>query len=257
MSAIITEMALRETEAFVLRSYPLGEADKIVVFLTRDFGKTRGVAHGARKMRSRFGSSLEPFTETALTFYEKEGRELVNISSCEIVRSHFRRASGDVETASAFSYMAELLVEFLPEREPNERVYRLVVAIMEAIESGRNLDCLLRYFETWLLRLVGFFPDAGACSTCGEVVSGELPVYLTSSGEPRCATCSGGRGVTVTATVRRTITRLLKSPPAAFAESGVTKEDLDKMREINYQIVRHALERDLRSRSLLELLAAL
>lgn len=240
-----------------MRSYPLAEADKIVVFLTKDFGKTRGVAHGARKMRSRFGSALEPFTQAALTFYEKEGSELVSISTCEIVRSHFRRGASDVETASAFSYMAELLVEFLPEREPNERVYRLVVAILEAIESGSHLDCLLRYFETWLLRLVGFFPDAAACSACGEAVPGELPVYLTSSGEPRCAACSGGRGVRVMPTVRSAMSRLLRSHPAAFAAGAITREDLGQMRDINYMIVRHALERDLRSRALLELLAAL
>lgn len=249
-------MPVRETEAFVLRSYPLAEADKIVVFLTKDFGKTRGVAHGARKMRSRFGSALEPFTQIALTYYEKEGRELVSISTCDIVKSHFNRAARDVETASALSYMAELLVEFLPDHEPNERIYRLVVAVLSAVEDGHSLACLLRYFETWLLRLVGFFPDAARCSSCGDAISGEWPVFLTASGEPLCASCSGGRGVRVGAPVRRAIGRLLKSHPAAFAAGETNADDIVQMREINYQIIRHALERDLRSPALLKLLAA-
>jgi DNA repair protein RecO (recombination protein O) len=95
-------MPLHKTEAFLLRSYALKEADKICVFLTKDQGKLRGVAHGARKIRSRFGSSLEPFTEVALSYFQKEGRELVSISSCDILRLHFERGARDVETASAF-----------------------------------------------------------------------------------------------------------------------------------------------------------
>src|ERR687896_573897 len=144
-------MPLHTTDAFVLRTYSLAEADKICVFITKDMGKMRGVAHGARKMKSRFGSALEPFTEVALTFFQKEGRELVSISNCEITRSHFDSAARDVATASAFSYMAELLSEFIPDNEPNERVYRLIAATLEAIEGGHELSLVLRYFESWLL----------------------------------------------------------------------------------------------------------
>src|SRR6185295_15303764 len=144
-------MPLHKTEALLLRTYALKEADKICVFLTRDQGKVRGVAHGARKLKSRFGSSLEPFTEVALSYFQKEGRELVSVSNCDIVRSHFDRAPRDVETASAFSYMAELLTEFLPDHEPNERLYRLVTATLDEIEEGNDLARVLRYFETWLL----------------------------------------------------------------------------------------------------------
>src|SRR5215510_12057007 len=149
-------MSLHKTEAFLLRTYALKEADKICVFLTRDQGKIRGVAHGARKLRSRFGSALEPFTEVTISYFEKEGRELVSVSTCDILRSHFERGARDVETASAFSYMAELLNEFLPEHEPNERLYRLVLATLEAIDGERDISNILRYFEAWVLRLAGF-----------------------------------------------------------------------------------------------------
>src|SRR5215831_13719951 len=102
-------MALHTTDAYVLRTYSLAEADKICVFLTREMGKVRGVAHGARKMKSRFGSALELFTEVSLTFFQREGRELVSISNCEIVHSHFQVAARGFEVAAAFSYLAELL----------------------------------------------------------------------------------------------------------------------------------------------------
>ena len=112
-------MPLYETEAFVLRSYTLKEADKICIFLSRDAGMLRGVAHGARKLRSRFGSSLEPFTEVALTYFQKENKELVSISNCEIIRSNFDLSSSS-EMLAATHYLAELLLEFLPDHEPND-----------------------------------------------------------------------------------------------------------------------------------------
>jgi DNA repair protein RecO (recombination protein O) len=245
-------MPLRETEAFVLRTYSLAEADKICVFLTRDSGKVRGVAHGARKMKSRFGSALEPFTEVALTFHQKEGRELVSVSTCEILKSHFHRGARDVQTATAFSYMAELLVEFLPDHEANQRLYRLVAAALASIELGQDLPSILRYFETWLLRLAGFFPDVTRCIICGDEVVSEASAFLSSDGAPRCYPCSGGRGMSISPSLRNTILTLLSVHPSTFASGRLHPEHTAQLGEINYQIIRHALERDLRSYSLLK-----
>lgn len=244
-------MPLHKTEAFVLRTYALKEADKICVFLTRDQGKVRGVAHGARKIRSRFGSALEPFTEVTLGYYQKEGQELVSISTCDILHSHFERGARDVETASAFSYMAELLTEFLPEHEANERLYRLVVATLEAIEDQVDLAQTLRYFEAWLLKLVGFFPDTSRCAICDSVIVDDESVFLTGEGAPRCAACGGGKGFSVDAELRSVIAEMFRLHPTAFARRRVRPDHISKIGELNYQIIRHALERDLRSRSLL------
>jgi len=244
-------MPLHTTDAYVLRTYALAEADKICVFLTRDMGKLRGVAHGARKMKSRFGSALEPFTQVSLTFFQKEGRELMSVSGCEIVRSQFHIAARSVETASAFSYLAELLNEFLPDNEPNERLYRLVTAALEAIEQDSDLGRVLRYFETWLLRLSGYFPDTAQCAMCGEVIAAGESIFLTFEGAPRCAICSGGRGAAVEAEQRAIIGEMFRSHPAVFARRPFHPEDVARIGVINYQIIRHALERDLRSHSLL------
>src|SRR5205085_5861998 len=210
-------MPLHTTEAYVLRTYALAEADKICIFMTRDMGKVRGVAHGARKMKSRFGSALEPFTQVSLTFFQKEGRELMSVSGCEIVRSQFHIAARSVETASAFSYLAELLNEFLPDNEPNERLYRLVTASLDAIAQGSDLDRVLRYFETWVLRLTGYFPDTFVCAACEERISESEPTFLTMEGAPRCQACSGGRGVALEAEQRAIIGEILRSHPSAFA----------------------------------------
>lgn len=243
---------LHTTEAFVLRTYSLAEADKICIFLTKTLGKVRGVAHGARKMKSRFGSALEPFTEVSLTYFHKEGRDLVSVSNCEIIRSNFDSASRDVETAFAFSYLSELLTEFLPDHEANENLYRLVSATMEAIAEGGELSLLTCYFEAWLLRLVGFFPDTSRCIACGTTIHAEDISYLTIEGSPRCAACSNSRGTAVDSELRSAMRYLFRSHPKEFTRAQIDQKEISRIGEINYQIIRRALEKELRSREVLK-----
>ena len=125
-------MPLRRALSIVLRSYKVGEADKIVVFLTQEYGKLRGMARAARRPRSRFGASLEMGTEVELTFFEKENRELVSVDRCDIVRSRFSKL-GEPILATTLGYVTELIDSFAPEREPNERLYRLLRATIGAL----------------------------------------------------------------------------------------------------------------------------
>ena len=80
-------MPLHESDSIILKTYPLGEADRIVAFFSRDYGKLRGVANGARRMKNRFGASLEPLAHARIQFFEKENRELVRIQLAELVDS--------------------------------------------------------------------------------------------------------------------------------------------------------------------------
>lgn len=239
-------MAIHETNAFILRTFPLAEAHKICVLLTRNSGLIRGVAHGARRIKSKFGASLEPFTEVSLTYFEKEGRELVSISGCEIVRSHFYQACR-TETAAALSYITELLCEFSPAHEPNEKVYRLVLAIMEAIEKEANLDSLLRYFEIWLLKLSGFFPDLNGCIGCNSPIAALNGVWLAPDGTPQCYQCSGGRGTPISVELKQTFQMMMCTTPANFSQANRPGEHLTDIGDISYRLIRRVLERDLRS----------
>ena len=243
-------MPLHNAQAFVLRTYNFAEADKVCVLLTHREGKLRGVAHGARKMRSRFGSSLEPLTEVDVTYFQKEGRELVSISNAEIRQSHFYEAAASVEANAAMSYMADLLCEFLPDHEPNEAVYRLVRATLGALADGSDPSRLACYFEVWLLKLGGYFPDLKRCSSCGVQTTPDGAIWLTGEGVPRCVECSGGRGVRVDPALRATLAGMLAEPPARFASGRTPDEHVNRFAEINYQIIRHALERDLKSHAL-------
>lgn len=149
-------MPLYTAEALVLRTYKLGEADRIVVFLTRDRGKKRGVAPNARKSRKRFGAALEPLTEVRVAYVEKEHRELVGLNYAEPVRSPLSAASP--EALGYSHYFAELIDEWAAEADVDERLYRLGTSALDALVAGAPVEALARYFECWLLRLQGVYP---------------------------------------------------------------------------------------------------
>jgi DNA repair protein RecO (recombination protein O) len=157
-------LPLYTADALILRTYKLAEADRIVVFLTRDRGKKRGVAKGARRPRSRFVGALEPLTEVRVAYFEKERRELVGLNYAETVRSPLGlRAVGlsvDDEALEYVSYFAELLDEWAQEADADDRLYRLGVSMLEALGSGAPAQPLARYFEYWLLRLQGVYPES-------------------------------------------------------------------------------------------------
>jgi DNA repair protein RecO (recombination protein O) len=155
-------MPLFTAEALVLRTYKLGEADRIVVFLTRDRGKKRGVAHNARKSRKRFGAALEPLTEVRVAYMEREGRELVGVNYAEPIRSPLSSVS--TESLGYSHYFAELIDEWAAEADADERLYRLGTSALDALVAGVPVEALARYFECWLLRLQGVAPDAEALS---------------------------------------------------------------------------------------------
>jgi DNA repair protein RecO (recombination protein O) len=238
-------MMLVNTDAIVLRSYNLAEADRIVVCLTKSAGLVRAVAKGARRMRSRFGAALEPFTLIRLSFYEKENRELVTISRAEIVKSNFDLAA-QLEVAEVLGYMSELIAEFAPPHEANEKLFRMIIACVDAMSlAPQSAPVILRYFEIWLLRLAGSLPDVKACSICGTPPKAEDILYLDAEGGLRCSTCSRGVGVRLQPQVRQTVASSQRLPPSEFASSYEGKlGDIDKqLSEFTHRLIVRALER--------------
>jgi DNA repair protein RecO (recombination protein O) len=143
-------------EALTLRSYSFGEANKIVLLLTRPFGLLRGVAYGAKKPKSRFGASLEPLTEVRVSFRRREHQELAVIENCEIIRA-LSAYGRSLEHNLHFGYFAELLVEFSREEIASDKLFRLSQAVLGTAEDV-SVSLLARYFEFWILRLEGVLP---------------------------------------------------------------------------------------------------
>jgi len=148
-------MPLHTTEALILRTYKLGESDRIVVFLTRDRGKKRGVAKNARQSRRRFGGALEPLTYGRVGYVERERRELVRLDYVEPIRSPLSAADGSA--LGYVEYFAELIDEWAQEADPNETLFRLGASMVDAMAVGVPIEPLARYFEYWLLRLQGVY----------------------------------------------------------------------------------------------------
>ena len=181
-------MPLYTADALVLRTYALGEADRLVVFLTRDRGKKRGVAKRARRPRSRFAGALEPLTEARVAYFESARRELVGLNYAETIRSPLELTSGVWESSlvrlgnaaaeeglTYAAYFAELLNEWAQEADADERLYRLGASMLDALSAGAPVEPLARYFEYWLLRLQGLYPDGK------DSLSAEARAFLTAA----------------------------------------------------------------------------
>jgi DNA repair protein RecO (recombination protein O) len=209
-----------ETESIVLKTYDLADADKIVVLLTQEHGLVRGVAKGAKRMKSRFGSGLEPFSVVRLTYRQKDAVELVAIEKADLVRSHFASA-GDPEFLGKFAYLCELLIAFTPPHDPNETLYRMVRACLDAASnSGGDLLGIGVYFELWLLRLAGYLPDWRQCNMCRRTFSIEENAQVNSNYFLICSRCSvRGASRSVDGRQREIVAAALKHPPAEFARS--------------------------------------
>ncbi len=237
-------MALFETEALILRTYNLAEADKIVVCLSRSAGLIRGVAKGCRKLQNRFGAALEPFTLINLTYYEKEHRELVSFRQAEILKSRFNLSS-NASVLTGFSYMGDLLIDFSPPHQANDNLYRMALACFEAVaEVPEDLDSVLRYFEVWLLKLEGFLPDLRTCANCHRAFTDEA-VYLDADLSLRCLQCSNGRGGAVSKGLHTHLRTTEKLSPAKFAKEAreVSKVTRREMAELTFQLIGRVLER--------------
>jgi DNA repair protein RecO (recombination protein O) len=237
-------MALFETEALILRSYNLAEADKIVVCLSRSAGLIRGVAKGCRKLKNRFGAALEPFTLINLTYYEKENQELVSFRQVEILKSRFNLSS-NASLLTGFAYMGDLLIDFSPPHQANDNVFRMALACFDAAsETPADLEAVLRYFEVWLLKLEGFLPDLRTCANCHRVFADEA-VYLASDLSLRCLQCSNARGSAVSKYLRSHLRNAEKLAPPKFAEEAreVSKETNKEMAELTFHIIGRVLER--------------
>lgn len=241
-------MGLIDTEAIILRTYNLAEADKIVVYLTRCGGIRRGVAHGARRLRSKFGAALEPFTLINLSYFEKEGRELATLKQTEIQRSYFELGR-TVEVAVAMASLGELVLDFAPPHEPNENLFRLLGASLEALakkpESSEAIKC---YFEVWTLKLAGFMPTTHACTDCRRHFTEAEKTYLNAESSLRGECCSHGRGVSLSANARALLRAALTLHPREFAQRWIdyTVEARAEAVQLTRRLIERVLERSRR-----------
>ncbi|HKE08849.1 MAG TPA: DNA repair protein RecO [Candidatus Acidoferrum sp.] len=171
-------MPARETEAIILKTFPLGEADRLVSFLGRSSGRMRGVAAGARRIKNRYGSTLELLAHVQLWYVERETRELVRIQQAELLES-FHKAQSDYALSTGLALVSETVELVLPEHEQNEPMFRLILLTVRELERRGNGTLPLSYFAFWTVRLAGWLPRFDVCAACGKPF-GKQPAYQAS-----------------------------------------------------------------------------
>ena len=171
-------MPARETEAIILKTFPLGEADRLVSFFGRTSGRIRGVAGGARRLKNRYGSSLELLSHVQIWYVEKETRDLVRIQQCELLES-FHKAQADYGLSTGLAVVSEISERVLPEQEVAEPMFRLLLLTAREIERRSDWKLPLAYFAFWTVKLGGWMPPLDRCASCGKQF-GEGPAFQSA-----------------------------------------------------------------------------
>ncbi|HSL59768.1 MAG TPA: DNA repair protein RecO [Acidimicrobiales bacterium] len=236
-------MTLYREHGIVLRTYKLGEADRIVVLATRGRGKVRAVAKGVRKTRSKFGARLEPPSHVALQLYE--GRELDIVTQAETVDA-FRPIREDLDRWSRAASMLEAVDQLALEDEPNPRQYQMLLGALRALAAHVS-PLVVPAFYWKLLAAEGLRPELDQCVACGR--ADELVAFDLDAGGVLCRECRHGSAVTPAAL------GLLREILGGGLGGALNAPESDATREVDHLATRameHHLERRLRSVHLLD-----
>jgi DNA repair protein RecO (recombination protein O) len=234
---------LYRDQGIVIRTYKLGEADRIVVLMTERHGKVRSVAKGVRKTKSKFGARLEPPTHVALQLHE--GRELDIVTQAETV-DHFRDLRDDLDRLGRAVTMLEAVDQVAMDREPNAQLYRMLLGALRAL-AARDSPLVSAAFLWKVLSLEGFEPRLDACVLCDT--EDDLVAFDLHEGGVLCR--SDRRGSPLSAQALETLRAILggRLNQALEAErSGAT----DEVDHLAVRAMEHHIERRLRSVGLLD-----
>ncbi|HKT88927.1 MAG TPA: DNA repair protein RecO [Candidatus Sulfotelmatobacter sp.] len=243
-------MALRESEAIVLRSYPLREADLLVTFFTRAEGKVRGVARSAKKSKRRFGGALEPLTYVRAFYDVRERQDLARLDSCEVLESPL---SSEVSypRAVALGHIAELLDELLPDHEANDAIFRLTLSVLHAL-PGPDIWMPITYFDLWLTRLVGFLPELTECVVCGRDLNGSRAYFHALADGLMCSDDKRLASSEISGESRSLAAQMFRAPVDSFTEIPWPKSQGADLRKFLIQILQRHIEKKLVTAAMLE-----
>jgi DNA repair protein RecO (recombination protein O) len=243
-------MSLRESEAIVLRTYPLREADLLVTLFTRLEGKVSGVARAAKKSKRRFGGALEPMTY-ARAFYDiRERQELARLDACEVLESPMA-TEVSYARAVALAHVAELLDELLPDHEANDAIFRLTLSVLHGL-TGEDIWMAVTYFDLWLTRLVGFLPELTECIVCGRSLNGSRAYFHALADGLMCVEDKRLASSEISSESRALAAQMFRSPVESFAGIPWPKSQAADLRKFLIQILQRHIEKKLVTAAMLE-----
>jgi DNA repair protein RecO (recombination protein O) len=243
-------MALKESEAIVLRSYPLRESDLLVTFFTRAEGKVKGVAKAAKKSRKRFGGALELVTCVRVFWEDREHQELARIDSCEVLDSPLVEPL-DYRRLAALGHVAELLDELLPDREANDAIFRLALSVLRNLR-GDAIWMPVTYFELWMARLVGFLPGLGECVVCGKALNGHRAWFHALVDGLMCQTDKRLASSELSVESRALAAEMFRTPVDALAGEAWPRKRGADLRKFIVQLLERHIDKKLVTARMLE-----
>jgi DNA repair protein RecO (recombination protein O) len=237
-------MPTDQAEAIVLRTTNVGDQDKIAVLFCREKGVLRGVAKGARKFGNRFGSALEPMSVVRVFYYEKERRELVTVSGCDLLESFFEMQA-EPATAFLLTYFAELIEEFAPARAREEVLYRLLLSVLRCLKEGGDREFAAAYFEAWFLHANGLLPELSSCRRCRKPLA---PGWLAPKKDGAyCSDCAPLMKEEVPAKTQAFLSWTRKNPPPGGCAPPFAPEDIARIRRTLQALIVYHMEREPRT----------
>lgn len=244
-------MPARETEAIILKTFPLGEADRLVSFLGRTSGRLRGVASGARRLKNRYGSTLELLSHVKIWYVERETRDLVRIQQCDLLES-FHKAQSDYGLSIGLALISEISELVLPEREVAEPMFRLILLAAQQIERTGNWDVPLSYFAFWTVRLGGWLPQFDRCEVCGAPLGTQAAFHAPWSAGLLCEKCRRSGMGSMHVEARQLGERFAGERLDRIGKPSVLQAAAKELREASFDWIEHHAERQLKTRGLLE-----
>src|SRR5882757_11151902 len=233
-------MALKESEAIVLRTYPLREADLLVTLFTRLEGKLRGVARAAKKSKKRFGGALEPLTYVRVYYDDRERSELARLDSCDVLESPLA-SEVSYPRAVALGHVAELLDELLPDREANDAVFRLALSVLAQLR-GQEFWLPVTYFDLWMARLMGYLPELSECLACGRALNGSRAFFHALADGLVCPEHKRLASSEISAESRKLAAQMLRAPLSTIDVGGSQKTGVD-LRKFLLQTLERSIDK--------------
>jgi len=243
-------MPLKHSEAIVLRTYPLREADLLVTLFTRSEGKVKGVAKAAKKSRRRFGGALEPLTLVRAYWEDRERQELARLDSCEVLLSPLA-GEMDYGRMVGLEHVAEMLDEVMPDREAHDAVFRLAWSVVQQLKPGQ-LWMPVTYFELWMVRLLGFLPELDECILCGRELDGNRAWFHALADGLMCPDDKRIASSEMSVDSRQLAAQMFRAPVEKFAGEPWTRTRGADLRKFLMQIIDRHLERRLQTSAQLE-----
>ena len=244
-------MPARETEAIILKTFPLGEADRLVSFLGRSSGRVRGVAAGARRLNNRYGSTLEVLSHVQIWYVEKETRELVRIQQAELLES-FHQAQSNYSLSTGLAVISEISELILPEHEVSEAMFRLILLATREVERSGDWALPLSYFVFWTVRLGGWLPRFDRCVACDRTFGAKAAFYDAHQSGLFCEKCRRGGIKPLHVEARNLAERFTGERLDRIEYEKSMQPSVKQLREAGLVWIENHLERRLATRELLE-----